>query len=459
MLTHAALKRLRERKMRRIGLFSLASAAAAMFSAPALSASYGIKEQSADAMAVVYAGAAATESDASYLAYNPASLSGVKDSDASISVIVILPGTKGNYTSATTTVGSPTGGLTRPSGFISGATVPALSYRQRLSERWSIGLSISAPWGLRTDYPSNWAGRYYGRKSELLTIDVMPVVSYQVTPNLSFGAGLQVQYAKGTLTSVIDTGTIGVLNSIPGSIPGGQDSFAQLTGQSWNVGFTAGLIDRIGDVTLGIAYRSSLQHDLKGPLTFTLDKSGIGAAIRAATGLFTDTKQTTPITTPDMITSGARLDISDAWTALLEVDWTHWSKVRELRVHAANPAQPDDVTTTRWRDTYFASLGAEYRVSPLWTIRAGTGYDQTPATNQTRDPRLPDADRVWLSAGVRYRIADNMDVNVTASRLFFLQGKVDLNPAIPGAALRGSLAGTTDAYVNVIGLQFDYRAE
>ena len=443
--------------MRRFGLYTRVAVAAALFSDPALGASYAIKEHSADAMASVYAGAAATQSDASYLPYNPASLAGVENSDVSASVVVILPGTKGNYPSSTTTLGTPTGGLTRPSGFISDATVPAFGYRQRLSERWAVGLSISAPWGLRTDYPANWAGRYYGRKSELLTIDVMPVASYQVTPNLTLGAGLQIQYAKGTLTSVIDTGTIGALNSIPGSIPGGQDSFAKVTGQSWNVGFTAGIIDRIGDVTLGIAYRSSLQNDLKGPLTFTLDKSGIGAAIRSATGLFTDTKQTTPVTTPDVITSGARLDISDDWTALAEVDWTHWSRVRELRIHAANPAQPDDVTTTRWKDTYFASLGAEYRASPLWTFRAGTGYDQTPAVNATRDPRLPDADRIWLSAGVRYRIAGNMDVNLTASRLFFLQGKVNLNPSIPGAALRGSLAGTTDAYVNVIGLQFDYR--
>jgi long-chain fatty acid transport protein len=443
--------------MRRIGLFIPATLVAILHSSSVLGASYAIKEHSADAMAAVYAGAAATESDASYLPYNPASLAGVQNSDLSVSVVVILPGTKGNYPLSRTTLGTPTGGLTRPSGFISDATVPAFGYRQRLSERWAVGLSISAPWGLRTDYPANWAGRYYGRKSELLTIDVMPVTSYQVTSGFTLGAGLQIQYAKGTLTSVIDTGTIGALNSIPGSMPGAQDSFAKLTGQSWNIGFMAGFIERIGNLSLGAAYRSSLQNDLKGPLTFTLDKSGTGAAIRAATGLFTNTKQTTPVTTPDVITSGARLDISDAWTGLVEVDWTHWSRVRELRIHAANPAQPDDVTTTHWKDTYFASLGVEYRASPVWTIRAGTGYDQSPAVDQTRDPRLPDDDRIWLSAGVRYRLADNMDVNVTASRLFFLQGKVDLNPSLPGAALRGSLAGTTDAYVNVIGLQFDYR--
>src|SRR5258708_30517814 len=104
--------------MRRIGLYIAAAGAAAVFSAPALAASYGIKEHSADAMAAVYAGAAATESDASYLPSNPASLSGVKNSDASFSVVVILPGATGNYTSAAATAGTPPSALAPAGGFL-----------------------------------------------------------------------------------------------------------------------------------------------------------------------------------------------------------------------------------------------------------------------------------------------------------------------------------------------------
>ena len=35
-------------------------------------------------------------------------------------------------------------------------------------------MSISAPWGLRTVYPQNWAGRYYAQKSALLTVNATP---------------------------------------------------------------------------------------------------------------------------------------------------------------------------------------------------------------------------------------------------------------------------------------------
>ncbi|MBV9046244.1 MAG: outer membrane protein transport protein [Alphaproteobacteria bacterium] len=424
---------------------------------PALGAGYGLKEHSADAMAAAYAGAAATSSDASYLAYNPAALAGVADDDLSVSLVAILPGSKATYTTATTSAGNPTGGSPSDSGFISDALVPAFALRHRLSDRWTMGVNVSAPWGLRTDYPSNWAGRYYADKTELLTINATPSIAYQLTPGIAVGAGLQVEFAQGTLTSVIDTGTLGALNLIPGSIPGGQDSFARLSGHDWAFGYTIGATAKLTDeFTVGLSYRSSLKHTLKGPLTFTLDGAGVGATLRAVTGLFTNTTQSTALTMPDMVLIGARHDFGN-WSLLGELDWTNWSKFRELRVVAANAAQPNDVTTTRWENTIFASLGVEYRASPLWTFSGGIGYDESPVPDTTREPRIPDADRLWLSGGARYRMTENIDVNLTLSRLFNRKTNVTLNPAIPGAALRGTLNGTTESYVNVAGLQLSWR--
>lgn len=45
-------------------------------------------------------------------------------------------------------------------GFIQNAIEPGLALRMRLSEHWTAGLSVSAPWGLGTLYDRNWAGRY-----------------------------------------------------------------------------------------------------------------------------------------------------------------------------------------------------------------------------------------------------------------------------------------------------------
>src|SRR5579864_2867489 len=163
--------------MRRVRFAAILGFVASASTAQA--AGYGLKEHSADAMAAAYAGAAATDSDASYLAYNPASLGGVKDWDFSIDAIEILSGSSATYTTALTSAGTQAGGLEDPKAFIGNALVPGLGLRKRLSDKWAVGLTIGAPWGLATSYPQNWAGRYYALKSELLTINAAPTVSYE----------------------------------------------------------------------------------------------------------------------------------------------------------------------------------------------------------------------------------------------------------------------------------------
>jgi long-chain fatty acid transport protein len=425
----------------------------------AFGAGSSLREASADAMAAAYAGAAATSSDPSYLAYNPAALAGVVDFDLSLSAISILPSSRGSYTTATTSAGNPAGGDLNPTGYIKGATIPSFAVRQRLSDEVSVGVDISVPWGLNTEYRRGWAGRYYAGKTELKTIDVMPTLSWQPLPGLALGAGLQVELAQGKLSSTIDTGTLGASVGVPGSVPGAQDSEAVLSAQNWALGYTLGMMATLSEgFVLGVSYRSSMNHDLQGPLTFTLDGAGIAAAIRAATGAFTNTRGSALLRLPGIVSVGARDRLSEDWFALAELDWTQWSRFRELRVTAANPAQPDDFTTTRWQNALFGALGLEYRASTLWTFRGGVAYDQTPVPDATREPRFPDSDRIWLSLGARYRLNDQIDLMATASHVFFPKATVHLTPAIPGAALRGTLLGTTDASSNVLGVQLTYRA-
>jgi long-chain fatty acid transport protein len=410
-------------------------------------------------MATAYAGSAANSSDPTYLAYNPAALAGVVDFDLALSAISMLPSSHGTYAAATTSAGNPTGGNPRPSGYIKGATIPSFALRKRLSDNVAVGLDVSVPWGLNTDYPRGWAGRYYAGKTELKTIDVVPTASWQPLPGLALGAGLQVELAQGKLSSTIDTGTLGAVNGIPGSLPGAQDSMAMLSARNWSLGYSLGMMATLSEgLTLGVSYRSAMNHDLHGPLSFTLDSAGIAASIRAATGAFVNTQATASLHLPGIVSVGLRNRLSENWFAAGELDWTQWSRFRELRVTAANPAQPDDFTTTRWQNALFGALGLEYRSSPSWTLRGGVAYDQTPVPDATREPRFPDSDRIWLSFGARFRLNDQLDVMATASHVFFPKVTVQLTPAIPGAALRGSLSGTTDAESNVIGLQLTYRA-
>ncbi len=430
----------------------------AVSAVPALAAGYAVREQSADAMASAYAGAAATGTDASYLVYNPAAAAAAQGGDASLSAVAILPNSSASYGAALTAAGTPAGGSAAPKGFIRDAVIPDLALRQRLSDRWSAGLSVSVPWGLSTDYPASYAGRYYGLDTKLLAVDIAPALAYDIAPGISIAGAFQAQYAKGTLTSAVDIGTIGLVSGIPGSTPGGMDGFARVNSHSWAYGFELGARAELDDGwTLGASYRSAVHHTLKGPWTFMTDGAGLGAAIRGATGIFADTTERAKLTTPDLVEAGVRKAIDDRWTALLEVDWTGWSAFNNLNVVAANPAQPGDLTNSQWHDAWMAAIGAEYAASEDWSLKCGFAYDGSPIPDSTEGPRIPDADRYWISAGATYRASKALDLKLTLSHLFNDQRTIAQSPGQAGNALRGALAGTTESSVNVVGLQAVYR--
>ena len=429
-----------------------------LFTPATNAAGFGLNEHSADAMASAYAGSAATGVDASYLAYNPATLSEVKQFDASFTATGISAPSSADYPYATTSAGTPTGGNNAPKSFVMSAVVPELGFRQALTDRVAVGLVVFTPWGLTTSYPDTWAGRYYAEKTRLLTINAMPTVSYRLTRGLAVGGGLQIEYAEGTLTSAIDMGTLGATLSIPGSSPGAQDGQAVFRAHSWALGFTIGVVVQANDrLRIGLSYRSSVHHVLRGPLQFTLDSAGIGQALQSAAGLFVNSTARTTINTPDVVRLGAIYDLAPRWRLLAEADWTNWHRFHQLEVNAANTPQPPDITAADWRDGWFGSLGVDYQVDNDWHMRAGTGYDSSPIPQATLNPRIPDANRLWAAIGSRYDLNRNITLSVTLARLFNSNEMITLMPTSTGNALRGSLTGTTRSAANVVGLEVSYR--
>jgi len=442
-----------KRALKTVLFLNTALVAPALLS-PAWAAGYGLKEQSAAAMGAAYAGVAADLSNPASLSYNPATLAGVADTDFAISLVEIVPHSSALYTTHTTALGTPTSGNASPQNFIADAPIPDIAIRHRLSDDLSVGLSVSVPYGLKTNYPTGWAGRYYATKTEAITINIAPSIAWQATPQLTFGAAVNVEYARGQLESAIDIGTIGFANHIPGSVPGGMDGSARLSGMSWETGFTLGAIwQPSSDLSFGAAYKSAITHNLTGPFTFTLDSFGVGAAIRGATGLFTNTRASAHITMPDMLEFGARWKMSDNFTLMSEFDWTNWSRFKNLNVVAVNPAQPSDFTLANWKSSVFFSAGGEYRLSDNFKLRVGAGFDESPVPDATRTPRIPDASRTWLAGGVEYRLSPSSAINLSYGRLFDDNSNIVQTSAGSGNTLRGNLTGATSSMVDVVGLQ------
>jgi long-chain fatty acid transport protein len=425
--------------------------------AHAHAAGFALREYSLSAEGSAFAGAAAMNDEPGGLSYNPATGSGVSDWDMSFTLGAIYPQTRGTYTTATTSFGTPTGGP-RAVREIQDAYEPGFQLRYRLAPQWTAGLSLTAPFGLATRYDERWAGRYYALESKLVTINAAPSLAYQFVPELTLAAGVQIQYATATLSNALDFGTIGAVNGVPGSLPGTQDGKAEFTPSAWGVGYVVGALwQPVPEFRLGLSYRSELAHDFDGEVDFTLDSAGIGATLSALSGAFVDATGRAHVALPAVAAFGVAYDISPQFSLLAAADFTWWSSFEELRVEFDNPFQPDSFQTYDYKDTYFVSLGFRYRPSAEWVLRGGVAFDQSPTRDATRDPRIPDGDRRWVAASVGYWLTERSAVEVGYARLMFPDDPIALFAATPGNEARGNLIGKTQANCDVVTLQFTFR--
>ena len=428
-------------------------------SASAYATGFDLREFSASSLGTSYAGAGANGAHASTMAFNPATLGQVEDFDMSVSTTGVLPTASGNFTTATTAAGTPISGTKTPSTIIPSALIPSIAIRQRLSDQFSIGLSVTVPWGLMTKYDTTWAGRYYANKSEIKTFNFTPTIAYQPVPWLSFGAGLQVEYIKGNLSKAIDFGTIGYSYHILAPLYfGADDGAALLSADNWAYGYVLGVAAKPNDnLSFGLSYRSKVDHLLSGTETFTPDALHVAATLAAVSGAFVNTAATAKVTMPSVFNASLRYRLNDKWTAMTTVDYTGWSAFHQLLAVAANVHQPADLTTFNWKDSWFASFGAEYKASDLWTLRVGTAYDETPTQTVGRTPGIPDSSRKWLSGGVGYRMTDHVDVDFSVAHLFGGKGAINQLVSTPENAGRGTLVGSVTTGVTLVGLELTYR--
>ena len=425
--------------------------------APAFGAAFELREFSATAQGTAYAGAVANPNDPGSMFYNPATLVGVNSWDSSVTLSGLLLNSSGTF-AGTTAAGTPTGGPPVIHGFVADALLPAVALRYRIDDEWALGVTFTTPFGEGTDYPSRWTGRYFAVSTDLVAYNATPVVSWTPLPEFTFAAGAQIDYLRAFLTQAIDFGTIGAAAHIPGAIPGAFDGAATVHGHAWGAGWIVGAVWQPSQAwSFGASYRSRIGHGLNGPERFSFDSGGIAATINHFTGAFTDAVGHASVPLPAQATFGGRWRFAAGLTALAEFEYTNWSSFRQLLLVSSNPANPPDLSVTNWKDTWFGSLGLEYRPDEEWTVRAGTAYDETAIPRENVSPRIPDADRYWISAGVGYRMNGWSDLDFAISHLFAPHSTIEQSVLQPGNAAKGSLDGISNSSATLISLQLVVR--
>jgi long-chain fatty acid transport protein len=368
-----------------------------------LAAGFALNEQSVSGMGTAFAGRSSSADDATTVFGNPAGMARLKREQVSVGAAAILAETDIKD-------GRGTFGGSNEGDMVPTVAVPMGYYVKPIDDQWAFGLGLYAPFGLITDYESGFAGRYWGDRSEVRVITVQPTVSYRINDRLAVGFGPTINRIDGELTS-------SVLN--PAS-PGRNDGQVKVKGDDTALGFNAGLLFEMDARTrLGLTYHSKVDYTLRGDTR--LSGSGFGPlAGRYDASL--------DLETPESVDFSVTHELNDDWTLYAGSTWTRWSRLEEIRVENKGtlPAALGNIVEEQdWRDTWSYAVGAAYKLSRQWTLRAGLAYDQSPARNEHRSPRIPTDDRKIFSLGAAWSPSDQVTIDVAYSYLKEEDARID----------------------------------
>ncbi|TZF89770.1 OmpP1/FadL family transporter [Cognatilysobacter lacus] len=426
---------------------------------------FQIRENSVKNLGRANSGTAVAKHDASVVSNNPAAM--VNFDRSAVQVDMTDINLDASFTGGgTTAIGTPlSGGNGGDPG--SATLVPAISAVFPLSgafDKVTVGVSVDAPFGLKTEYDPQWVGRYNAIKSDVKTVDLNLSSAIAVTDRFSIGAGLILQRADVTLTNAIDYGTAICTASVPGNLgasvanclnpaypfrPQANDGNVEVSGKDTSLGWRIGLQWKPTDhLTIGASHRSEIDHNLTGKADFTAP-----SAVAAVLGpRVADQSINAPLTTPSVSTISVEYDFNDAFRLMADYQATDWHSLQSVKIFTGGGGVLGN-EPFQWKDTSFYSLGGEWDLSPAWTLRAGIAKDESPTNDTYRTPRLPDKNRKIFSLGATWNVSDAISVDAAYMRI-----NVD-DPTINGAtSSSGShLTGTFKAHADLFGVAAQFK--
>ncbi|MFO2464795.1 outer membrane protein transport protein [Pseudomonas sp. 15FMM2] len=393
--------------MKKVMLKTTLSLAVALASSHLFASGFALNEQDVAGMGTGFAGRSSSAENASTVYGNPAGMARLEGQQITGGFAVIDASTDIKDTSGRSS-GSNKGDM------VPFTAVPFGFYTNKLNDQWAVGFGVYAPFGLITDYESNFQGRAFGSKSEVQVITFQPTVSYAFNDRVSIGFGPTINRIAGTLESN---------PSLSGMIPGTGDNRIKVKGDDTALGFNAGILVQATDTTrVGLTYHSKVKYKLEGHTEVT-PGAGVPPSV-LGNGRYDASLK---VDTPESWDLSVTQDMNDAWKVYAGATWTRWSRLKDITVNnkgvtgAGGALAPAIVGTIKedqnWHDTWAYAVGTSYRVSKQVVLRTGLTFDQSPTNNTDRSPRIPTGDRTIFSLGLGYDVMPNMTVDLAYSYL------------------------------------------
>lgn len=388
---------------------------------------YGVYEQSACPSGRAGTGvAAASCQDGSAIFYNPAAIVGLPQT-VSIGSSVIAP--VGSFTNRFTGVQTDLEDKIYP--------IPHFYYVRPFGAdgRWAAGIGVFAPYGLATDWPETFEGRFLGYHSSIRAIYIQPTVATRIGERFSVGAGLDIVPVSVALHQRIDLA--GVPTTTPGvtfgmlGVPSGTDvADMQLEGSTISLGAHFGVQYRVtDDVTLGARYLVRQRPEIDdGEATIEQIETGLVLAPNNPLGLpggtpidavlqaqfddasgtapFADQGGATSIPLPDQLVLGLQWSATDRARLLFDYQFTNWTTFESLDIEFERIGLvviPED-----YEESHGFRFGGEYDFTDNTTGRVGYYYHTRAAPPKSVTPNLPTNSRSSFTLGLGTKLTRSL---------------------------------------------------
>lgn len=342
---------------------------------------------------------AAQADNPSALHYNPAGMTQLRGVQIMAGGLLVGGPLDHRSPSGTTTAGDHDGVVAWPPPAHTYVTANLQGLGIPLLDKLTVGVGVTTPFGSATRWPSTSPFSATTIFSALPLFDIKPTFAYQLLPDLSIGAGIDIY----TFSSLFGEGHAEFQRILP---PGNR---VEVNGKDTALGFNIGTLytalrnaDGLPIVNIAVVYRSQATLHLDG--------------VQLANGVkVQDT--TTTLVLPQVITGGIAVwpvrNAEREWKLELNVDYIGWKSVRNLDLRRRDGTvileQPQN-----WKSTYAILVGTEYRWLkmdrlPGWEVAVRGGYSnlQTQVPDSTYNPAIPSADLHIISTGVGFLCKGN----------------------------------------------------
>lgn len=398
-----------------VKLSSLAALLMLLSARIALAGGFQLNEHGARAMAM--GGAfTARASDLSALYFNPAGLAFQKGAHVYVGVTLIAPNSS--------FFGPEQLNVNQETKMKSQVFNPINLYASyQITDDLVAGIGVNNPFGLGTEWPEDWAGRFISTKVDLQTFFVSPTIAYKLGDKLSLGVGMNYVTGKVTIKRIL---------SDPFD-PHAKVSI-EATGSSfgWNVGALYKVADNL---SVGASYRSDVKIEAEGTAAFDPMRSVYPAGDISST-----------LTLPATAFVGVAYSPIKDLTLEADYQYVGWSSYKELAL-TFKKDNSVSVSPKNYENTYLLRFGAEYCLGDL-QLRAGYIFDRSPAPTKYVEPLLPDANKNEVSVGFGYKLTKSVTLDVAYMFIKFDQRRaVDTDIKFDG---------TYNSNANLFAINFGY---